>query len=66
MWAEIWPLIGYQVDFVMAGQGSTWDENRLVPITRFGHLDEIYWTYSNSPIDDETAPRSRRGARYVC
>jgi signal transduction histidine kinase len=66
VWAEIWHLIGHQVDFVMAGRGSTWDENRPVPITRFGRLDEIYWTYSYSPIDDETAPNGVGGVLVVC
>jgi PAS domain S-box-containing protein len=66
VWAEIWHLIGDQVDFVMAGRGSTWDENRPVPITRFGRLDEIYWTYSYSPIDDETAPNGVGGVLVVC
>lgn len=66
VWAEIWPLIGHQVDFVMSGQGSTWDENRQVPITRFGRLDEIYWTYSYSPIDDEEAPNGVGGVLVVC
>ena len=66
VWAEIWHLIGHQVDFVMAGRGSTWDENRLVGSTRFGRLDEIYWTYSYSPIDDETAPGGVGGVLVVC
>jgi PAS domain S-box-containing protein len=66
VWAEIWHLIGGQVDFVMAGRGSTWDENRPVPITRFGRLDEIYWTYSYSPIDDETAPNGVGGVLVIC
>ena len=66
VWAEIWHLIGHQVDYVMAGRGSTWDENRPVPITRFGRLDEIYWTYSYSPIDDETAPSGVGGVLVVC
>jgi PAS domain S-box-containing protein len=66
VWAEIWHLIGHQVDFVMAGRGSTWDENRAVPITRFGRLDEIYWTYSYSPIDDETVPNGVGGVLVVC
>src|SRR6478735_8974942 len=66
VWAEIWHLIGDQVDYVMAGRGSTWDENRPVPITRFGQLDEIYWTYSYSPIDDETAPNGVGGVLVVC
>ena len=66
VWSEIWPLIGHQVDFVMAGRGSTWDENRRVPITRFGRLDEIYWTYSYSPIDDEAGPAGVGGVLVVC
>lgn len=66
VWAEIWPLVGDQIEFVMAGQGSTWDENRLIPITRFGKLDEIYWTYSYSPIHDETAPHGVGGVLVVC
>ena len=66
VWAEIWPLIGDQVDYVMAGRGSTWDENRAVPITRFGRLDEIYWTYGYSPIDDETAPGGVGGVLVIC
>ena len=66
VWAEIWHLIGHQVDFVMEGKGSTWDEHRCVPITRFGRLDEIYWTYSYSPIHDETAPNGIGGVLVVC
>ena len=37
-WEEIWPIIGPQIDYVMAGKGSTWNENALVPITRHGRL----------------------------
>ena len=60
VWAEIWEIIGPQIDQVMAGQGATWHENQLVPITRNGQLEEVYWTYSYGPIDDETAPNARR------
>ena len=52
-WEEIWPIIGPQIDFVMTGQGSTWDEDRLVPVTRHGRLEQVWWTYSYSPIDQE-------------
>ena len=50
-WAEIWPIIGPQIEYVMAGKGSTWDEDRLVPVTRNGELEDIWWTYSFSPIE---------------
>ena len=53
MWAEIWHIIGPDVDRVLAGRGATWHEDHLVPIERHGKIDEVYWTYSYSPIDHE-------------
>jgi two-component sensor histidine kinase len=52
-WAEIWDIIGPQIDYVMTGQGSTWDVERLVPVTRHGRREDVWWTYSYSPIDYE-------------
>ncbi|MCX5581593.1 sensor histidine kinase [Kaistia terrae] len=52
-WQEIWPIIGPQIESVLAGNGSTWDEDRLVPITRNGAREDVWWTYSYSPIDLE-------------
>jgi two-component sensor histidine kinase len=52
-WAEIWPIIGPQIERVMAGEGSTWHEDQLVPVTRNGALEQVWWTYGYSPIDDE-------------
>ncbi|MEO5845743.1 MAG: ATP-binding protein [Caldimonas sp.] len=66
VWAEIWPIIGPQIDQVMSGRGATWNVDQLVPITRHGRLDEVYWTYSYSPIDDETAPAGIGGVLVVC
>jgi PAS domain-containing protein len=66
VWNEIWDIIGPQIDQVMSGRGATWHVDRLVPITRHGRLDEVYWTYSYSPIDDETAPRGIGGVLVVC
>ena len=51
-WKEIWHIIGPQIDQVMSGGGATWHENQLVPITRHGRLEQVYWTYGFSPIDD--------------
>lgn len=50
-WDEIWPIIGPQIDYVMQGKGSTWHEDALVPLTRHGRLEQVYWTYSYGPID---------------
>jgi PAS domain S-box-containing protein len=52
-WAEIWPVIGPQIEQVMSGGGATWYENQLVPVTRHGKLEQVYWTYGYSPIDED-------------
>src|ERR1700722_5160738 len=52
-WAEIWPLIGPQIEQVMSGGGPTWHENQLIPVTRHGRLEQVYWTYGFSPIDED-------------
>jgi PAS domain S-box-containing protein len=52
-WAEIWPVIGPQIEQVMSGGGATWHENQLIPVTRHGRLEQVYWTYGFSPIDED-------------
>lgn len=65
-WEEIWDIIGPQIDQVMAGDGHTWHENQLVPITRYGRREEVFWTYSYSPIDDPDAPNAVGGILVLC
>ncbi|HSC69211.1 MAG TPA: response regulator [Cellvibrio sp.] len=64
-WAEIWPIIGPQIDTVMRGEGSVWRENHLVPITRDGQLEDVYWTYTYDPIYDEDAPNHVGGVLVI-
>ncbi len=65
--AEIWDIIGPDVDFVMAGRGATWHERRLVPITRGEARENVWWTYGYSPIDDdEAAAGGVGGVLVVC
>jgi two-component sensor histidine kinase len=52
-WLEIWSIIGPQIDYVMLGLGSTWDEDRLIPVTRNGRREDVWWTYGYSAIDFE-------------
>lgn len=66
VWNEIWDIIGSQIEQVMSGQGPTWNENHLVPITRNGVQEDVYWTYSYSPIDDQNAPYGVGGVLVVC
>ena len=50
-WDEIWDIIGPQIEYVMAGNGATWHEDQLVPVTRHGRREDVWWTYSFGPID---------------
>ncbi|HVZ56480.1 MAG TPA: ATP-binding protein [Chitinophagaceae bacterium] len=54
VWAEIWPAIKPQIDQVMQGGQATWHEEQFLPIYRNNQLDDAYWTYSYSPVRDET------------
>ena len=62
-WDEIWPIIGPQIEYVMRGQGATWHEDQLLPVTRHGARQDVWWTYGYSPIEDETGVR---GVLVVC
>ncbi|MDQ2736160.1 MAG: PAS domain-containing protein, partial [Pseudomonadota bacterium] len=62
----IWDIIGPQIELVMRGDGATWHENQLVPILRHGAIQDVYWTYSYAPIDDEDAPHGVGGVLVVC
>jgi two-component sensor histidine kinase len=50
-WDEIWDIIGPQIEHVMTGRGSTWNVDHLVPVTRHGRREDVWWTYSYAPID---------------
>ncbi|MFC4309937.1 ATP-binding protein [Steroidobacter flavus] len=66
VWSETWSVMGPQIERVMSGAGATWAEDHLVMIPRFGQREEIYWTYSFSPIDDADAPSSVGGIMVLC
>lgn len=65
-WAEIWPIIAPQIDLVMRGDGATWHEHALIPIFRHGAKEDIYWSYSYSPIDDAEARLGVGGVFVLC
>jgi signal transduction histidine kinase len=52
-WAEIWDVIGPQIDQVMTTGEATWHEDHLVPIERNGRVEDVYWTYGYSPVRDD-------------
>jgi len=53
-WPEIWDVIGPMLEDVLYRSASTWSENQLLLMDRFGYLEETYFTYSFSPIVDES------------
>lgn len=65
-WDEIWDIIGPQIELVMAGRGATWHQNQLVPTTRHGRREDVYWTYSYSPIDDPASASGVGGVLVLC
>jgi len=52
-WTEIWSDLGPLVDSVFRGQ-ATWSEDQLLNMNRRGYVEETYFTFSYSPIQDET------------
>jgi PAS domain S-box-containing protein len=50
--AEAWHIVGPLFDRVMAGDAVGF-EDMLVPLDRYGFLEECYFTYSYSPIRAE-------------
>ncbi|MVM28859.1 PAS domain-containing protein [Spirosoma sp. HMF4905] len=54
VWPEIWDFIKPLIDQVLSGQEATWSEDQLLPIYRNGRLEDVYWTFSYSPVSDES------------
>lgn len=54
IWPEIWKDIQPQIDSILAGGEATWHEDQLLPIYRNGQLEDVYWTYSYSPVIGES------------
>jgi len=63
-WAEIWDIISPLINKVMAGGYSHWSEDQLIPIYRNGNLEDVYWTFSYSPVMDEKGKIN--GVLVVC
>jgi signal transduction histidine kinase len=51
-WPEIWDIIGTQMRSVVETGTATWSDDLLLPVDRYGYVEEAYFTYSYSPIKD--------------
>lgn len=52
-WASAWPAIGGAFESALAGQ-SAYLENQRMFLDRYGFLEETFFTFSFSPIRDES------------
>ena len=52
-WPEIWHIVSPLIDQVMNGGEATWSEDQLIPIFRNGKIEDVYWTFSYSPVYNE-------------
>jgi PAS domain S-box-containing protein len=52
-WASAWPVIGEAFDRCLAGEAS-YIENQRLFLDRKGYLEETFFTFSFSPIPDES------------
>ncbi|GGM96718.1 hypothetical protein GCM10010967_33040 [Dyadobacter beijingensis] len=53
VWPEIWETTDALINQVYATGKPQWFENRLLPIYRNGRLEDVYWTFSHSPVYGE-------------
>ena len=53
-WADIWNLVDAQFDSVLNHHQSIRFTDSMLPMKRFGYVEECYFDYSLSPIPDTT------------
>jgi two-component system, OmpR family, sensor histidine kinase VicK len=52
-WPEIWDYIKPMIGRIWSGGESEFQEDLLLPIYRNGAMEDVFWTYSYSPVIDE-------------
>ncbi|MET3028009.1 PAS domain S-box protein [Flavobacterium sp. UW10123] len=63
-WPEIWDFIKPLIDQVLDKGEATWHEDQLLPIYRNGKMEDVYWTFSYSPVNDENGKTA--GVLVIC
>jgi signal transduction histidine kinase/DNA-binding response OmpR family regulator len=54
VWPEIWHIIGPMLEGVLHESRATWSDDQFLPLERNGYREECYFTFSYSPIQDES------------
>ena len=63
-WPEIWDFIKPLIDQVILEGEATWHEDQLLPIYRNGRMEDVYWTFSYSPVNNESGKPA--GVLVIC
>ncbi|MBE8724264.1 PAS domain-containing protein [Flavobacterium hungaricum] len=63
-WPEIWGFIKPLIDQVLTQNEATWHEDQFLPIYRNGKLEDVYWTFSYSPVNNEEGKTA--GVLVIC
>jgi len=63
-WPEIWYFIYPLITKVLSTGESVWYDDLLLPIYRNGQMEDVYWTFSYSPVRDDG--RQIKGVLVVC
>ncbi|WP_017317036.1 PAS domain-containing protein [Mastigocladopsis repens] len=53
-WQEVWDFTSLHLDRVRATGEASWSDDQLVLIDRNGYLEECYFTFSYTPVRDES------------
>jgi signal transduction histidine kinase/DNA-binding NarL/FixJ family response regulator len=51
---EVWRIIGPMLEGVLRESKATWSDDQFLPLERSGYPEECYFTFSYSPIRDES------------
>ncbi|CAM3530446.1 PAS domain-containing protein [Flavobacterium chungbukense] len=63
-WPEIWDFIKPLIDKVLDKGEATWHEDQLLPIYRNGKMEDVYWTFSYSPVNNDNGKTA--GVLVIC
>ncbi|GAA3768383.1 hypothetical protein GCM10022423_21870 [Flavobacterium ginsengiterrae] len=63
-WPEIWHFIGPLIDQVLSEGEATWHEDLFLPIYRNGKMEDVYWTFSYSPVKNDDG--NIEGVLVIC
>lgn len=63
-WHENWDLVKPFVDHIFNKGEATWHEDQFVQIYRNDRMEDVYWTFSYSPVHDEKG--NIAGALVIC